>query len=141
MYEVINIKNSNMLGRKLLTESYPLFGNNLDLRSLNMDNDLRYMKERWFIEEVLNDNSDPSGFLLQYGNKDTRAALNSKLNFHLSWKQNLLEYKPISRESNYYVIIISDEDENENEDELKIVNEISTDDNVLIRAGSGLCYC
>lgn len=133
MQAVINIKNSNMLGRKLLSEPYQLFGQNLDRRSLNMDNNLRYMKERWFIEEIINDDTVPNGYLLKFFNDEERKRLNSKLNFNLSWNTSIIygDTPGITSDFNiipaYYVIL-------EDNNILKIVNEINNEiNNVIIR--------
>ena len=133
MQAVINTKNSNMLGRKLLSEPYQLFGQNLDRRSLNMDNNLRYMKERWFIEEIINDDTVPNGYLLKFFNDEERKRLNSKLNFNLSWNTSIIygDTPGITSDFNiipaYYVIL-------EDNNILKIVNEINNEiNNVIIR--------
>ena len=133
MQAVINIKNSNMLGRKLLSEPYQLFGQNLDRRSLNMDNNLRYMKDRWFIEEIINDDTVPNGYLLKFFNDEERKRLNSKLNFNLSWNTSIIygDTPGITSDFNiipaYYVIL-------EDNNILKIVNEINNEiNNVIIR--------
>lgn len=131
MQEIINIKDVNMLGRKLLSENNPLLGINLDKRSTMQDNNARYMKERWFIEEIINDDSIPSGYLLDKVGADVRQRLNSSLNFHLSWNSlelgNLTpgitsDFKVVSE---YYVILTGTI--------LKIVNKIDTNMNVIIR--------
>ena len=131
MQEIINIKDVNMLGRKLLSENNSLLGINLDKRSAMQDNNARYMKERWFIEEIINDDSIPSGYLLDKFGSDLRQKLNSRLNFHLSWNSSVLsnltpgitsDFKIVSE---YYVILT--------DTILKIVNKIDTDMNVIIR--------
>jgi hypothetical protein len=131
MQEIINIKDVNMLGRKLLSENNSLLGINLDKRSTMQDNNARYMKERWFIEEIINDDSIPSGYLLDRFGSDLRQKLNSRLNFHLSWNSSDLDnltpgitsdFKIVSE---YYVILTGKI--------LKIVNKIDTDMNVIIR--------
>lgn len=134
MQEIINIKDVNMLGRKLLSENNPLLGINLDKRSTMQDNDARYMKERWFIEEIINDDSIPSTsgtWLLNKSSENVRQRLNSKLNFHLSWNSSNLDnltpgitsdFKIVSE---YYVILTGKT--------LQIVNKIDTNMNVIIR--------
>lgn len=130
MQAVINIKNNNMLGRKLLSEPYQLLGKNLDKRSLNMDNNLRYIKERWFIEEVIFDETDPSGYLFKTFPAETRKKLNSKLNFNLSWNSAIIDADTPEITSDFN--IISAYYVNLEDNKLKISNEIS--DNVLIRS-------
>jgi hypothetical protein len=133
MQEIIHIKDVNMLGRKLLSENNPLLGINLDKRSTMQDNNARYMKERWFIEEIINDDSIPSGDLLTKFNEDLRERLNSNLNFHLSWdSSNLDSLTPgitsgFTIISEYYVILTGKT--------LQIVNKIDTDMNVILRTG------
>lgn len=48
---VIDIKNSNMLGRKTLANTNPLFGHNLHLTSKNLDAKQIYAKEQWKLIE------------------------------------------------------------------------------------------
>lgn len=129
MQAVINIKNNNMLGRKLLSEPDQLFGKNLDKRSLNMDNNLRYMKERWFLEEVIFDETEPSGYLLKTVSTETRKKLNSRLNFNLSWYTAIIDADTPGITSEFS--IISAYYVNLEDNILKISNEISN--NVIIR--------
>jgi hypothetical protein len=83
--EIINIYNTNMLGRKLLSEPNPLFGNNLDKRPIRMDAEQRYMKEHWYIEEITINHDLPSGYLIN-GGGIRPLALNAPLNFNLYWE-------------------------------------------------------
>jgi hypothetical protein len=133
MQEIIEVKQLNMLGRKMLADINPIFGNNLDKRSLTMDNDHRLMKERWFIEEIINDTDNPSGYLLNMPTEDMQKKLDSRIDLYLNTKTNILTGKVpgISNDfvltDTYYVVISPDNKF------VIITTEFSAEDNILLR--------